>query len=175
MEKQKEIINKYIERIKIDYPENDKLAIDLNDFFNELSLSPSADSSEVSEMDIKDFVQKFIDSHNTDGLTFRKSDHETEGYWYTSKDGGSSINVGLFFEYLLEDFMRSKLKSQWISVAERKEIKGGKYLVIDPNYNNEMEIAFYRNYNGLWIRDSGDVIHPSFYISLQDLPKPPIK
>lgn len=30
------IINKYIERVKIDYPEDDKLHIDLEMFFNEM-------------------------------------------------------------------------------------------------------------------------------------------
>ena len=76
------------------------------------------------------------------------------------------------------DFERAvkSLIPEWISVTERKEIKGGWYLVVNPNSQpaNEYELAFYRNYNGMFIRDSGDVIHPSYYIALSNLPKPPI-
>lgn len=52
---------------------------------------------------IKKYVQKWIDSHEPD--TFIKSTVENEEYWYTSKNGVSSINIAYFFRQLLEDFI----------------------------------------------------------------------
>lgn len=62
----------------------------------------------------------------------------------------------------------------WIDVNKRVDIKGGKYLVFDPNWieDNKIRTAFYRNYNGIWIADNGsdDVIHPTFYMKLPNDP-----
>lgn len=58
---------------------------------------------------IKEFVKEWMSSHEPD--TFIKSNDPMEGYWYTSKNGVSSINLEVFFEYILEDFCE-KLNEQ---------------------------------------------------------------
>ena len=70
--------------------------------------------------------------------------------------------------------MEEYAKIEWISVNKRVDIKGGKYLVYDPNWieDNKIRTAFYRNYNGIWIADNGsdDVIHPTHYMKLPNEP-----
>ena len=70
--------------------------------------------------------------------------------------------------------MEEYAKIEWISVNKRVDIKGGKYLVYDPNWieDNKIRTAFYRNYNGIWIADNGsdDVIHPTHYMKLPNDP-----
>jgi hypothetical protein len=52
--------------------------------------------------EIRDFVSKFLKSYGGEG--FQKSDIESEGYWYISKNGKDSINLGVFFEEIIEDW-----------------------------------------------------------------------
>jgi hypothetical protein len=80
-----------------------------------------------------------------------------------------------YMQIATEQSIIYEIKSKdWISVNKRVDIKGGKYLVYDPNWieDNKIRTAFYRNYNGIWIADNGsdDVIHPTFYMPLPTKP-----
>lgn len=64
------------------------------------------------------------------------------------------------------------MERDWINVNKRADIKGGWYEVYNPNKAGlcPFEYAFYRNYNGIWIIESGDQIHPSHYRELPNEP-----
>jgi len=61
----------------------------------------------------------------------------------------------------------------WVNINERKEIKGGKYLIIDPNWieSDKRRVAFYANRIGVWTTDDGNQVHPSHYHSLPSEPE----
>ena len=56
--KQQSIINKYIDRIKIDYPEDDKLMIDLQQFANESLQSKLKEAEEGKLYEVCEFCNK---------------------------------------------------------------------------------------------------------------------
>lgn len=60
-------------------------------------------TKEQLQKEIKLYVQNWIDSHEPD--TFIKNEHGV--YLYSS--GAVSLNLKLFFEMLLEDFIEDKL------------------------------------------------------------------
>lgn len=74
-----------------------------------------------------------------------------------------------------EGYTACQDEDRWVPVSERKEIKGGYYLVVDTNSlpnQRRYALAFYRNHNGIWVEENGDIIHPTHY---KPLPNPPKK
>lgn len=75
----KDLLNKYIERIKIDYPEDDKLMIDLQDFLKEATsntINFTDSSLQLKEKKATDFE---------DWFRIHVKEQADYTYWYKGK------------------------------------------------------------------------------------------
>lgn len=101
-------------------------------------------------INVEDYVDTWIKSHAPD--TFIESDDKIEGYWYTSKNGQTSLNLKIYFVDLLEDFIE-----EWSS--ESKNIIAPTDEEIDAKFPSRNSSGTYLDTNvgrregAKWMRD----------------------